>query len=200
MVHDFMECYTKKSEVRQDRRFLGRRRLHGLRLDTNRLVEAVLASRVGLEPRLFRQAHATIEPVFHPRQHLVVLAFDLNDLRGSGSYRNVRRAEPLFRFLACVITVYRRLEVDFIILAFADRLLKLPRVGDVCLHLAMKLKGLDEEVDSAFWNRLSHLSRHPFRFPGEPCCFHPLSLRDLTGPHSSAKPAKQDFAIGTWHR
>jgi hypothetical protein len=178
-IESFMDCYRRKSEVRQVRRALGRRTRHGTRLDTNRLVEAVVARRSGNEPRLFRQPGTVIEPVFDPREHLAVLAFDVNDLRlhESGDEHQQRATH---RFLACLLTAYQRLEVDCVVLGFADQLLTLADGRNVCLHFPVTLKRLEEPFDDGFWGRLAHLLHRPPRFPGRPTCFHPLSLRDMT--------------------
>jgi hypothetical protein len=180
LIAALMGCYRRKSEVRQQRLTTGRRTRQGVRLDTNRLVEAVVGRRVGLEVDLFRQRASVIEPVFDPNEHLVVIAFDINDLRRHDDWWEDDERAAVHRFLACMITAYQRLEVDCVVLGFADQLLTLPDERRVCLHLSMTLKGLDDEFDGAFWNRLAHLLNRPPRFPGAPCCFHPLSLRDIT--------------------
>ncbi len=181
MIAGFMKCYQRKSEVRQQRRALGRHKRSGANLDTARLVDAVIAQRVGIEPRLFRQRGSTIEPVFDLSEHLVVLAFDLNDLQRHDNWLEGDRREAMQRFLACLLTAYQRLEVDCVVIGFADQLVALKGGRNVCLHLTMTLKRLEDDFDSGFWNRLSHLLNDPPRLPGSPTCFHPLSLRDVAG-------------------
>lgn len=157
MIQGFMDCYRHKSEVRQERLNLGQRKRSGTRLDTNRLVEAVVAQRVGIEPRLFRTKASMVEPVFDPREHLVVLAFDINDLRRHEDWAEDDNRAATHRFLTCLLTAYQRLEVDCVVLGFADQMLTLSDGRHVCLHLAMALKRLEDEFDEAFWNRLTHL-------------------------------------------
>jgi hypothetical protein len=180
IIQTLMDCYRRKSEVRQQRSNLGWHTRHGVRLDTNRLIEAVLARRTHSRPRIFRQPGTTIEPVFDPREHLVVIAFDLNDLQRREDWRDDDRREATQRFLACMITVYQQLEVDCVVIGFADQLLALPDGRHFCLHLAMTVKRIEDDIDGAFWNRMGHLLARPLRFPGVPTCFHPLSLRDIT--------------------
>lgn len=178
MIQGFMDCYRRKSEVRQERLNLGQCKRSGTRLDTNRLVEAVVAQRVGIEPRLFRSKASIVEPVFDPREHLVVLAFDINDLRRHDDWLEEDNRAATHRFLACLLTTYQRLEVDCVVLGFADQMLTLADGRHVCLHLSMVLKRLEDAFDEAFWNRLMHLLNHPPRLPGLPTCFHPLALHD----------------------
>lgn len=180
MIQGFMDCYIRKSEVRQERLNLGQRRRSGTRLDTNRLVEAVVAQRVGIEPRLFRSKASIVEPVFDPREHLVVLAFDINDLQRHEDWLEEDNRAATHRFLACLLTTYQRLEVDCVVLGFADQMLTLADGRHVCLHLSMVLKRLEDAFDEAFWNRLMHLVNHPPQLPGQPTCFHPLILHDIT--------------------
>lgn len=179
LIEGLMGCFRRKSEVRQERSNLGRHTRHGLRLDTNRLVDAVIARRINAEPRLFRQRGTTIEPVFDPREHLVVIAFDVNDLRRQDDWDEEDRREAVQRLLACMITAYQRLEIDCIVIGFADQLLTLPDGRHMCLHFANTLKRVEDDVDSGFWNRMGHLLARPLQLPGVPACFHPLALRDI---------------------
>jgi hypothetical protein len=199
LIDGLMGCYRRKSEVRQELFHQGRFKLDGIRLDTNRLVEAVMARRVGLQPRLFRERRPTIQPVFDPAEHLAVLAFDINDLRGQETWFSDDPREAIHRFLACLITFFQRLEIDLVVIGFADQLFRLPSPvtlppslgqaeqveGDgtnhyICLHFQIVLKQFDEPCDEAFWNRLVRLMIDPPRFSGERTCFHPLSLRDIS--------------------
>ncbi len=179
MIEMLMGCYRRKSEVRQQRRNLGRRTRHGVSLDANRLVDAVVGRRVGLEVNLFRQRGSVVEPVFDPREHLVVIAFDVNDLRAGQLWEDDHR-RAVHRLLACMIVTYQRLEVDLAVIGFADQVLTLPDGRRVCLHLTATLKRPEDDFDAAFWHRVGHLLNRPPRFPGEACCFHPLALQDIT--------------------
>lgn len=190
IINGLIDCYRRKSEVRQERSNLGRHRRQGVRLDSNRLVDAVVARRCRTTPRIFRQRGSTIEPVFDPFQHLVVIAFDINDLQRGEDWREVDLREATQRFLACVITVYQRLEVDCVVIGFADRLIQLPDGSHFCLHLSSTIKGIDEAVDDAFWNRVGFLLGRPLQLPGLPTCFHPLSMQDVMRQFESA--ARED--------
>lgn len=185
-IQGLMDCYRRKSEVRQERLFLGGRARVGVHLDSGRLVEAALAARTGLEPRLFRRRGSVVEPVFDPREHLVAISFDLNDLRRSRSWFDLERRRGAQRFVACILTAFERLGVDCVVSAFADQIVELADGRRVCLHLTNELKPLDGTFDGAFRSRLAHLLAHPPEFPGEAACFHPLSLRDLTSAFDAA--------------
>lgn len=180
IIQGLMDCYRRKSEVRQERSNLGRHTRHGVRLDTNRLIEAVIARRAHSRPRIFRRRGTTIEPIFDPNEHLVVIAFDVNDLQRQADWREDDRREATQRFLACIVTAYQRLEVDCVVIGYADQLLALPDGRHFCLHLSMIVKSIDEDIDGTFWNRVGHLLARPLQFPGDPTCFHPFSLRDIT--------------------
>ena len=173
-------CYRRKSEVRQERRPVGRRTLQGVSLDTNRLVEAVVGRRVGLNPPLFRRRGSTVEPVFDPREHLATVAFDLGDVGLSRDWRDHNARSGVHRFLAAVLTTYQELDVDCAVLGFADRLITLPDGRVVCIHLSATLKRADEPFDAAFFSRLASVLSQPPTLPGEPSCFHPLAMRDVT--------------------
>ncbi|GDY07024.1 hypothetical protein LBMAG52_05100 [Planctomycetia bacterium] len=177
IIRGLKQCHQRKSEVRQERLPNGRHSLSGVHLDPNRLVEAVISQRVGIEPRLFRQKSSLIEPVFDPREHLVVLIWDVNDLHGL-DWDGSRSA--ILRFLACIVTTYQELEVDCVVQAAADRLVTLPDGRTVCLHFTTELKSIDAPFDESFWSRLGCLIRHPPQFLGHPTHFHALSLQDIT--------------------
>lgn len=177
LVDELKLCIHRKSEVRQERLPHGRHSLSGVHLDPNRLVEAIIGQRVGIEPRLFRRKASLIEPVFDPSEHLAVLAFDINDLQGL-DWSGPRYA--VLRFLASVMTAYQELEVDCVVLGFADQFVKLADGRVVCLHFTTELKSLEAPFDEAFWSRMGKLIRHPVKFPGEPTRFHSLSLQDLS--------------------
>lgn len=81
-VAGLMQCFRRKAEVREERRAGGPRTRDGVHLDSGRLVDAVIARRTGVEPRLFRARRSYLEPVFDPAEFLVVCLFDLNDLTG----------------------------------------------------------------------------------------------------------------------
>jgi hypothetical protein len=175
LVNGLLTCYRRKSETLQEAVPLGRHTLSGQRLDSTRLVEAVLARRTGLQPRLFRERNASYQPVFDPRQHLVVMALDLNDLRRG------TLDDPSFshRLLGCMIEVYRALGVDFLLLGFADQVLDLADGRRIYLHVPVTLKGIDDDFDGAFWSRVAHVMEHPPILPGERACYHPLPMRTI---------------------
>src|SRR5262249_52908543 len=175
MIRGLVECQRRKAESLQDLGALGQRGYSGVRLDATRLVEAALARRTGAQPKLFRRRRASFDPVFDPRQHLVVMGLDLNDLRPGPL------SDPGFshRFLGWLVTAYRLLEVDVAILGFADHLVPLPDGREVYVHAPLTLKGPDEPFDARFWNRLAHVLEHPPRLPGEPASFFPLLMRSI---------------------
>jgi hypothetical protein len=170
-----MQCYQRKSEVNLDLIPLGERKLSGTRLDSSRLVEAVLARRVGLEPKLFLKRREVSQPVFDPRQHCVVLGIDLNDLRRGPI------GDPSFshRILAVIVKMYQTLGVDFAVLGFSDHVIDLGDGARAYLHVPVTLKGVDDPYDGTFWNRLAHVMDRPPSLPGEPACYHPLLMRSV---------------------
>jgi len=181
LVASLMGCYRRKSEVREERLNLGKHTRHGVRFDTNRLVEAIVSSRAGIEPKLFKRKAGVIEPVFNPQEHLVLIEIDLNDLRRTDSWwETEQNRSSVQRFLSCMIMAYQKLEVDCIVRGFADRLVTLDDGRAVCLHWSTELKSIDDHFDVTFWNRVTHLFDHPPQFPGESTCFHPLSLHDIS--------------------
>jgi hypothetical protein len=175
-IRQLLNCYRRKSEGMLDMSPLGKRTHSGIRLDATRLVDAVLARRAGLNPRLFQERRSTFQPIFDPRQHLVVFAVDLNGLRGgpTGGLGDPGFSE---RVLAIFLRVFQTLGVDFILLGCADHVVELNNGQRVYLHVPVVLKGLHDDFDGAFWSRLAHVLEHPPRFPGEPACCHPLLLR-----------------------
>lgn len=176
MIRDFERCYQRKSEVRQERTHLGRRTQAGLRLDSNRLVEAVVGSRVGVAPRLFRKKGSLVEPVFDPREHLGVIIFDMNDLRDLDWSGN---RSAVLRFLVVLLKMYENLNVDVVVQGTADTLLRLGNGRVVCLHFHTVLKSIEQSFDEAFWARLALLVRRGLLLPGTPTCFHPLTSIDI---------------------
>jgi hypothetical protein len=200
IIQSLMDCYRRKSEVRQERRTLGRHTRHGVRLDANRLVDAVIARRAGMEPRLFRRTGSTIEPVFDPREHLVVITFDINDLRpGEPEWAWGDTRAMAHRFLASMVTTYQRLGVDCVVAAFADQIVTLPDGRNVCLHFFHTLKTVADSFDDAFWNRLGFVLERPLAFPGAPVCYHPLSLRDFIGTFDElARESDHSYRANVW--
>jgi len=179
MVASLIRCYRQKSEVRDERLHLGRHQHAGIHLDSGRLVDAVIAQRVGLEPKMFRRKSSIIEPIFDSREHVAVVAVDLNDLRKSSfDYWNDPRARVL-RFVLCMFSVFQKLEIDCAIIGIADQLVEIENLQTVCLHFVTTLKQADEPIDSSFWARFHHLMDHPPEFPGEPTCFHALGINEL---------------------
>lgn len=176
LVENLMNCHRRKSEVRQQRLHGGRHTRAGVNLDMSRLVDAVMARRSGVEPRLFRKKGSLIEPVFDPREHLTVITFDMNDLRNL-DWHDGRAA--VLRFLACLLTTHRRLEVDCVVQCTADRLITLSEGRHVCLHCHTRLKSIDEPFDEAFFARFGELIHRPPVFPGVKACFHPLGIADI---------------------
>jgi len=103
------------------------------------------------------------------------------------------------RFLICCITTYERLGVDCIVQGFADQLVTLSDGRNVCLHMAITLKTLDEPFDSTFWHQIEFLCQNPPQFPGEPTCFHPLSQRDIVeGFDQAEKEASHSYRAILW--
>ena len=176
LIQTLMNCHRRKSEVRTERLNIGRHEFSGMHLDSSRLVEAVIGPRVGLQPALFRRKGSLIEPVFDPREHLTVITFDANDLANLDW--EGRRAHCL-RFVACMLTVFQRLEVDTLVQAHADRIVTLRDGSCVCLHFQTLLKAADDAFDDGFWLRFGQLVRNPLSLPGTPTCFHSLGMRDI---------------------
>ncbi len=176
MVDELVRCHLRKAEVRQERRHQGVRKHLGSRLDDSRLVEAVVGSRVGRVPPLFRTTRSLVEPVYDPAQHLAVLQFDMNDLKRA-SWTEDR--EYVLRFLATLLRTMEVLGADTIVQANADRIVTLPDGRHVCLHFKTCLKDWHEPWDDTFKNRLAMVISHGIDFPGIPTCWHPLGIRDI---------------------
>lgn len=199
IIRSLIDCYQRKSEVRQERRSGGSHLRRGVNLDTNRLVQAVLAPRVGMEPRIFRRRATTIEPIFDPAEHLVVIAFDINDLRRQVDWLEGDAREAVQRFLLCMIGTYQKLGVDCVIVGFADQLVTLPGGGNVCLHLSTTVKAIDDAWDDALWNRVCRLLNKPPELPGTACCFHPLALQDIVSAFDRAeKDIEHSYRTIVW--
>lgn len=185
-----MRCYQSKSIVRQMRQPSGKPQVTGVNLDSNRLVSARAAMRAGRQMPLFRKTGSTIEPVFDPRQHLVVITFDLNDLEHLTWNDN---REEILRFLTVLLTVHQNLDVDVIVQGSADRLVETSDGRVVCLHFHTQFKALDEPFDESFWNRIMMLMRKPLALPGMKACYHALMAEDI------ARAFDQDDATHSYH-
>jgi hypothetical protein len=176
LMRSLMKCYQRKSEVRQERTLTGKRTHGGVRLDSDRLVEAVVGARVGLQPALFRSKGSLIEPVFDAREHLGVITFDMNDLRDLDW--NGGRASVL-RFLVILLKMYENLGIETVVQATADTLVTKDDGQAVCLHFHAMLKTAEQDFDDAFWARMALLVRRGIAFPGTASYFHPLSAIDV---------------------
>lgn len=196
IVASLVRCHRQKSEVRQDRRRAGKHRHSGVHLDSNRLVEAAVGARVGRLPALFRQKASQIEPVFDPNEHLTVLTFDLQDLRGL-SWFDDRSA--ILRFLAGMIQTYAELEVDFVIQGCAESLIRLSDGTVVCLHVVCPVKAFDETFDELIWARLAMLIEKPPQLPGDSTCFHALAAEEIaTAFQTIAREADHSYRTMAW--
>lgn len=183
MLQGFIKCHRDKSIVREERMHVGRHLRSGTQLDPNRLVSAVIGAHVGLEVPVFRQPGSIIEPVFDPREHLVVATFDLNDLRDlrwSGNRREI------LRFLAVLLTCYQRLDMDLVVQGTADQIVTLSDGRLVCVHFVARLKEVEESFDEVFLPRLMQWMSRPPGLPGESGCFHPLCAEDISKAFDSA--------------
>lgn len=176
MVNDLTRCIRRKSEVRDERLNRGKHEQSGVRLDPNRLIDAALAARTGLAPKLFRRKKPIIEPIFKPDEHLMVLNFDMNDMRRL-EWQEMHR-EKVRRMLTGMCLTFEGLEVPSSVLGFSDHLLSLGDGRVVCLHATVRLKSFDEPFDRAFWARLNRLFDRPPAYPGTAGCFTPLAMRD----------------------
>jgi hypothetical protein len=196
IIESLMNCHRRKSEVRQERLKIGRHQFAGIHLDPNRLVDAAIGRRSGWQPRLFRTKGALVEPVFDPREHLTVISFDLNDLHDLDFYGG--RA-AIWKFIACIVTVFQRLEVDCVIRGHADRIVCRRDGSHVCLHFQTILKTLDEPFDDGVWSRLGQLARRPPAWPGTASCFHPLAVRDIAQSFDdTARDAEHSYRTMVW--
>ena len=126
MVGQFETCVRDKSEAREKRMDRGRHTVSGTHLDTNRLVDSVIARRVGIQPRLFRKPASVLEPSFIPDQHLVVFCFDVTLGVHKPLHDWLDEDKNLGKMLSTLLTAYEHLGVDCIVVGYADRFVTLP--------------------------------------------------------------------------
>ncbi len=176
IVDNLVECYLRKSESETPYVAPGERQTTGVVLDTTRLVEAVMAQRVGLSPRAFYDPSST-ERMFHfqPDRHLNAIAVDLNGLRPGGF------DDPAFsyRVLGVLCEAHRQLGTRCSVLGYSDHIVRTAKQGMVYIHCPVVLKDFDDDWDAAFYNRLQSVIERPPSFPepAAPACFHPLLVR-----------------------
>lgn len=176
LIGGLKKCYTRKSEGDAPFEYHGARRTTGLHLDTQRLVQAVLMRKAGVPPRVFKTRDQQPQPIWDPRQHLVVIAFDANCMV-PGALEGRRFS---FRSLSIFLEAYKQMGVDCVVLSYLDHVVRLKDGRRVYLHLPAVLKRVEDSFDGAFYNRLASLLELPPQLPrGEPACFHPLLLRSI---------------------
>lgn len=176
IIDGLMKCHRDKSIVRETRRNAGRHTMSGTHIDTGRLVESIVRTRVGLPTAVFRKPASSLEPVFDPDQFLTVMTFDMNDLADL-SWTGNRSA--VLRFLANLLTVFDRLGVHLLVQATADTVLTLQDGRKVCAHFTSVLKRPEDSFEKVLLPRLMRLMQKPLALPGEPICFHPAGADDI---------------------
>ncbi len=168
-------CYIRKARSRNPRPFDELPRPVGVTLDDSRLAEVAAARQAGYPPAVFRRRRTEYEPIFDPKDHCLILGFDLNGLHPGRRSDDGIGGHALLLFLE----TYRTLGVDLIVLGFAGRLLQLPGGRQVYLHSVCKLKDFGEKPDGTLDNRFAFAIEHRLRLPGTPCTFHPLLLHTV---------------------
>jgi len=177
IVNDLMRCMKDKSVVRQDRLRAGRYKYAGSHLKSDRLVQARLFARIGRPFPIFRDTSSHIEPIFDPKEHLTVIAFDLNDFYEL-DWHGDRSA--VLKFLAVILDLHKKMEVDTVIIGVADRIISLPYGKRVCIHFTTTLKKIEDSFDESLFNKLMLLMRNPPKLPGRSGCFHALMAEEIT--------------------
>jgi|GEM_PF-2558044 len=192
-IASLMKCHRDKAVVRERRKNAGRHSFSGTHLDPNRLVESIMNARVGLSTPIFRQAATNLEPVFDPDQFLVVMSFDLNDLRDLSWNGN---RSSVLRFLAVLLTCYHRLGVHLIVQGTADQTITLSNGKTVCLHFTSTLKSVTDSYEDVLLPRLAHLMQKPPQLPGESGCFHAAAAEVIRATFN-AEAATGDYSYFT---
>jgi len=173
-----MNCYQKKSEGLTENQWAPRRRHTGTRLDTTRLAQAAASSRGGDAPRVFRRRHADYQPIFNPKDHLVVCGFDVHSFEKNLSPRACNPTMP-----AVTGNVFRRLGVDMAMTAFIDRIVKLGDGREVYIHTPVVIKAFDEGFESTYFNRMASFVFgrlcQTCAHGNMPAAFAPLQLESL---------------------
>ena len=172
-VRGLQECYLRKAEAENVSGQHQSRKTTGQLLDMGRLAEILVARRTGSVPRVFQEWHKSFQPVFDPRCHCVVIAFDLH--RGS-------IGDPAFshRILGIMIEAYSELGIDVVVLGSADYIVEIEPGKRFYVHAVARLKNADEGLKGAFANRLISVIEHPPLLPiGVPACCAPLLLRSV---------------------
>lgn len=176
-IQSIKKCYVRKSEESTSRRIHPLRQKMGARIDSSRLVDAVVMRGSGVVPRIFQVRQDQSSRHFDATRHFAVIAFDTN-IFTPGSL-----IDPAFnrKWLGTLIEVYRQLEINFSVIAFSDHIVGLPDgKGSVMAHMPAVLKRVDEDADGKFFNRLWSVIDSPPGFPGgKRCCFHALQLRSV---------------------
>lgn len=174
LVEGLRTCYIRKSESQLPERLRGRRTTTGLILDTQRLVEAEIGRRTGLPPRIFRRPDEESQPLFDPKRHLVLCAFNAN-----GLHKNDQETRAFsYRALGIFFEAFKSLGVNLVVQAFSDHLVRLRDGRQVYAQLFTDLKGFKDKIDASFYNRFIQLLQAPVRLPaGTACCFPPLMVR-----------------------
>ncbi len=179
-IHD---CMMRKSESIEERIPQGALSHHGVYFDSNQLAAAVVAAKRGSDARLFRRKHSSILPNFDPRRHLVYLQLDLNDLANERGYSWSQVQLSLLGFLRA----YEMLDIDLVIEAFGDQLIKLPTSSGAeskpgrkaIVQFRTVLKRIDQPFDDLVWHHIRGYLSKPPKFPGRPVSFHPLTAKHI---------------------
>jgi hypothetical protein len=173
LIRDLQSCYTRKAESALPERLRGRQTTAGVVLDMQRLVEAEIGRRSGLPPRVFKRRAQESQPLFDPKRHLVVCAFNANSLQDNEwSGRTFS-----YHALGIFLEGFKLLGVNLVVVAFSDHLVTLKNGKRVYAQLLTQLKGVNDAMDATFYNRFTHVLQAPPRLAGIPCCFPPFMIR-----------------------
>ena len=127
---------------------------------------------------MFRRRHADYQPIFNPKEHLVVCGFDAHSFEKKLSRRVGNPTMP-----AVTGNVFRRLGVDLAMTAFMDRIVNLGDGREVYIHTPVVIKAFDEGFESSYFNRMAsfvfgRLCQTCAR-GAMPAAFAPLQLESL---------------------
>jgi hypothetical protein len=177
-MNSIHRCVMNKAESLEDRIPRGSHLKNGLHLDHTRLVPAAIAALNGNDTsvKLFRNKSTSLLPNFNPRQMLICVNFDLNDVCSRDIFESFGEIQ---KTLLGFLQGYAKTEADMMIEFYADQMVKLDDGRKAIIQFRTRIKDIDEPLDDAMWNRIrEYLGWRP-KFPGRPTHFHPLAAREI---------------------
>ncbi len=172
--NSIIECVRRKSEVLDERQHRGKLQRFGVHLDHKRLINAAMAPRTGIDPKVFRKKSSQLQPIFDPDTHLAMILLDLNDISTEG---RSNKFDGCRKFLLAILKAYGELEVDMEVVVYADTMVTCPDGRKVICHFTNTLKTIDQPLSDNFWAQLGAIIRKQPRMPFPATHYHPISAR-----------------------